>query len=243
MAELDNICHNIRVAFRKRDKETLAIYSKMLWNYVNTEGWKLGDDYWLYTDKHLLDKGIACTIQSFIFNECSSKGFAMKYAFMIQAIHDLGLGLGLPTNSKYIKAEFAYWMFFCINSNFTLLQDVMKNTLREYKKTVNEENMTIIPFLILNHLHQLCIEQDNVKMTYTPLFDGKNGLDEKKYFQLLNYHQDMAIPLLQMAASNPNVEFDLKSLKEESELAYGFFLVNIRFEKLSSIYYKSIMKW
>jgi len=53
----------------------------------------------------------------------------------------------------------------------------------------------------------------------------------------------MAIPLLQMAASNPNVEFDLKSLKEESELAYGFFLVNIRLEKLSSIYYKSIMKW
>ncbi|MBM6858258.1 hypothetical protein [Caecibacteroides pullorum] len=242
MTELDNICHNIRGAFRKRDKEALTIYSKILWNYLNIEGWKLGDDYWSYADKHLLDKGIACTIQSFILNENSNNGFAMRYAFMIQAIHDLGIGLGQSTNSKHVKAEFAYWMFFCICSNISLLQDVMNNTLREYGKTVNEENLTIIPFLILNYLHQFCIEKDYVEMTYTPLFDGKNGLNEEKYFQLLNRYQDMAIPLIQMAANNANVEFDLESLKQESELAYEYFLINIRLEKSSSIY-KSIMKY
>ena len=43
--------------------------------------------------------------------------------------------------------------------------------------------MLIIPFLILNHLNQFCIEKDNIEMTYTPLFDTKNGLDEKDYLK------------------------------------------------------------
>ena len=113
---------------------------------------------------------------------------------------------------------------------------------KDYKKTVNDENMLIIPFLILNHLNQFCIEKDNIEMTYTPLFDTKNGLDEKDYLKLFNQYQDIAIPLLQEAESNPNIEFNLESLEQESELVYEFFLRYVMLGQSSSIY-KSIIKY
>ena len=132
--------------------------------------------------------------------------------------------------------------FFCFCSNISLLQSMMEATLKDYKKTVNDENMLIIPFLILNHLNQFCIEKDNIEMTYTPLFDTKNGLDEKDYLKLFNQYQDIAIPLLQEAESNPNIEFNLESLEQESELVYEFFLRYVMLGQSSSIY-KSIIKY
>lgn len=79
-------------------------------------------------------------------------------------------------------------------------------------------------------------------MTYTPLFDTKNGLDEKDYLKLFNQYQDIAIPLLQEAESNPNIEFNLESLEQESELVYEFFLRYVMLGQSSSIY-KSIIKY
>lgn len=240
MERLNSICHNIRVAFRKRDKESMILYSNMLWEHLDNEGWKVSEDYWIDNDKHLLDRGIACTIQSFIFSESTYYGLKRKYAFMIQAMFELCRGLRFDSKSKYMKAEYAYWFFFCFCSNISLSQDMMAAALKDYGKTINDENMLIMPFLILNHLHQFCIEKDNIEMTYTPLFDEKNGLDEKDYFQLLNKYQDIAIPLLQEAKSNPNVEFDLESLEQESTLAYEHFLRYVILGQSSPAYEKII---
>lgn len=242
MEKLNSICLNIRVAFRKRDKDSMILFSNMLWEHLDNEGWKVSEDYWVYNDKHLLDRGIACTIQSFMFSDSSYDGKKRKYAFMIQAMFELCRGLRFDSNSKYMRAEYAYWFFFCFCSNISLLQSMMEATLKDYKKTVNDENMLIIPFLILNLLNQFCIEKDNIEMTYTPLFDTKNGLDEKDYLKLFNQYQDIAIPLLQEAESNPNIEFNLESLEQESELVYEFFLRYVMLGQSSSIY-KSIIKY
>lgn len=241
MEKLNKICHNIRIAFRKRDTEALNIYSKMLWSHMSNNGWKLCDNYKACEDKFLLDRGIACTIQGFIFKESAINGLRMKLSFMLKAISELSLGIQVYANNKSMKAECAYWMSFCIYSNISLLQNIMKNTLIKCGKTINEENMTIIVFLILGYLQQFCIEKDNIEMTYTPLFDGRNGLNESKYFQLLSQYQDKAIPLLQNATNNPNVEFDMKSLPQESLRAYERFLLCIKLEE-SSPFYKSVMK-
>ena len=64
MEKLNSICLNIRVAFRKRDKDSMILFSNMLWEHLDNEGWKVSEDYWVYNDKHLLDRGIACTIQN-----------------------------------------------------------------------------------------------------------------------------------------------------------------------------------
>lgn len=242
MRKINKICRNIRVAFRKRDEKSMMLYSNMLWEHLDNEGWKVSEDYWVYNDKYLLDRGIACTIQSFMFLDSSYNGAKRKYAFMIQAMFELSRGLRFDSDNKYMRAEYAYWFFFCFCSNISLLQNIMEATLKDYGKTINNENMSIIPFLILNYLHQFCIEKDDIEMTYTPLFDTKNGLDEKNYLELLNQYQDIAIPLLQEAKSNPNVEFNLESLKQESTYAYGHFLTNAMFGRLSPIY-KSIIKY
>ena len=55
MEKLNSICHNIRVAFRKRDKDSMILFSNMLWEHLDNEGWKVSEDYWVYNDKHLLD--------------------------------------------------------------------------------------------------------------------------------------------------------------------------------------------
>lgn len=74
MEKLNSICLNIRVAFRKRDKDSMILFSNMLWEHLDNEGWKVSEDYWVYNDKHLLDRGIACTIQSFMFSDSSYDG-------------------------------------------------------------------------------------------------------------------------------------------------------------------------
>lgn len=56
MEKLNSICLNIRVAFRKRDKDSMILFSNMLWEHLDNEGWKVSEDYWVYNDKHLLDK-------------------------------------------------------------------------------------------------------------------------------------------------------------------------------------------
>lgn len=45
----------------------MILFSNMLWEHLDNEGWKVSEDYWVYNDKHLLDRGIACTINPLCF--------------------------------------------------------------------------------------------------------------------------------------------------------------------------------
>ena len=59
---------------------------------------------------------------------------------MIQAMFELCRGLRFDSNSKYMRAEYAYWFFSVSVQIFPLLQSMMEATLKDYKKTVNDEN-------------------------------------------------------------------------------------------------------